>query len=260
MISVKTHMIDDYDLPVMIINLKDYSIVSFPTQIGCAIGCTFCISSLNPFTRNLKSHEMTELINFGISHATSDKVLISFTGEGEPFLNLKEINKTIIANEHNNKITTFRLCTSGIRPNLFEAVTTSIKPINLQVSLHSPFDIERKKLIPKTKPVCDIFNALEAHSERFNEIAINYVLIQDFNDSISDLKALSSLVNKKFVIKLNPLLDDSEFVASDQHEFFHNELFKIGHSVKVFKKIGSTIKNKFYSKLQHEKHNALALN
>lgn len=259
MVIVKSLTIDGYDLPVMIINLKKQSIISFPTQIGCAIGCTFCISSHNPFSRSLKSHEMTKLLEFGLSHATHEKALISFTGEGEPFLNLKEINKTIVSNEINPRVKAYRLCTSGIRPQLFKTVTNSIKPVNLQVSLHSPFDEQRNKLIPKTKPVCDIFNALRASPDVFSEIAINYVLIDGFNDSQNDLKALSQLVDKEWVIKLNPLLDDSAFTASEHNELFFNELSSLGHAVKLFSKVGSTIKNKFYSKLQHEKHNSLIM-
>jgi adenine C2-methylase RlmN of 23S rRNA A2503 and tRNA A37 len=259
MVIVKALNIDGYDLPVMIINLKNQSIVSLPTQIGCAIGCTFCISSHNPFIRNLKIHEMTQLIVFGLSHATNKQSLISFTGEGEPFLNLKEINKAILSNEINPEISSFRLCTSGIKPNLFSTVASSIKPIHLQVSLHSPFDTERKKLIPHTKPVCEIFNALRLSKDKFSEIAINYVLVQGFNDSESDLSALSDLVDKDWVIKLNPLLDDSEFVQSKHHEMFYIELTLLGHAVKIFTKVGSTIKNKFYSKLKHEKHNAFVI-
>ncbi len=60
-VGVKDIPIEEYNLPVMTINLKHSSIVSIPTQIGCAIGCDFCLSSNSKFVRNLKPHEMIQL-------------------------------------------------------------------------------------------------------------------------------------------------------------------------------------------------------
>ena len=67
-VKVLNHTIGEHELPVMLINLKHRSIISLPTQIGCAIGCTFCISADNEFQRSLTADELVELVEFGLQH------------------------------------------------------------------------------------------------------------------------------------------------------------------------------------------------
>lgn len=153
MINLFHVKIEEYDIPVMIINLKKQCIINIPTQIGCAIGCTFCISTTQKFERNITSSEMIKLINIAKEKSNHSDFLLSFTGEGEPFLNIKNINKVIKHFETKKEINAFRICTSGIRHNLLNTVISEIKPLNLQFSMHSPFDEKRKTLIPKTKEI-----------------------------------------------------------------------------------------------------------
>jgi|GEM_PF-6358552 len=60
-VSVEKVQIGDHALPVMTINLKDSSVVSIPSQIGCPVNCDFCISKESAFVRNLKAEEMVRL-------------------------------------------------------------------------------------------------------------------------------------------------------------------------------------------------------
>lgn len=251
--SVKIHnkQIKGYELPVMVINLKNRSIISVPTQIGCPIGCTFCISSKGVFKRNLTSKEMIELINFGFEHVTNKKALVSFTGEGEPFLNLKNVNSVIFALDSDKRVDCFRVCTSGIRPDLFPFVCKISKPINIQLSLHSPFDEKRKELIPNTRGIKEIIASLKLTTNHFNEVAINYVLMKDFNDREEDLDELIRVVDSRWLIKLNPLMDEDVYKKSDKKKLFENTLSLKGKNVVSFNKIGSTIKNELYEELAY---------
>lgn len=258
MVKVKKVEIDGYLLPVMTINLKNTSIISVPTQIGCMIDCSFCISKDSKFVRSLKSEEIHALINAGKEISTNDNFYISFTGEGEPFLNLKNINPVIIELDNEPSIEKFRICTSGIKPNLLKGIVESNTPITLQFSLHSPFDSKRNDIVPKTKNISDILNEIRKNQDRFDEVAINYVLIKDFNDSKFDLHELKSIVDKNWVIKLNPLLGD-DVEQSENKDYFFNELKDNGYDVKNFKKIGSKISNGFYEQLTYEKSNALVM-
>lgn len=256
MVNIYTLALGGYDLPVMVIDLKSRSIISVPTQIGCAIGCTFCISSLTKFVRNLNNNELTKLVEFGIGKSKNAVNMISFTGEGEPFLNLKNINSSIESMGNHNKIERYRICTSGIRPNLLSAVVSNFKPINLQLSLHSPFNEKRRELVPNTKDVADILTGIRDSEDIFDEIAVNYVLMSGYNDSDGDLCELKRIINDNWIIKLNPLLDDILYSPSLRGDYFYNELISSGQSVKKFNKVGSTIKNNLYNKLSHEKHNS----
>ena len=261
MVKVKKISIAEYLLPVMIINLKSKTIISIPTQIGCIIDCSFCISKEKKFIRSLTSNEMISLYKESLKYSNNNNVLLSFTGEGEPFLNIKKINEVIKKTENDNTIEGYRICTSGIVPNQLSKIYYSIKPINLQISLHSPFTEKRKTIIEKTKPVEKILSEVKKNEHLFKEIAFNYVLIEDFNDNIEDLEKLKEIIDKKWVIKLNPLLSESGKIQKIKNkELFYNDLKMNGFEVKSFTKIGSEISNKFYDQLTYEYNNAILIN
>ena len=247
-------------LPVMIINLKHRSIVSIPTQIGCVIGCTFCISSQSKASRSLTAIEMHTLAIEGLKIAKNKPALLSLTGEGEPFLNIKNINQLFANLADNQDITHFRVCTSGIRPDKFAFIATDHKPVDIQLSLHSPNDDVRRKLIPKTRDVADIINSMITYQHRFNEIAVNYVLMDNINDSDTDAMALKNIIPTNWVIKLNPMLDEGgQYSASRNTDGFYQILKSLGSNVMQFNKVGSSIKNGLYGRLTYDKNNAIAL-
>lgn len=260
MVKVKKINIAEYLLPVMIINLKSKTIISIPTQIGCIIDCSFCISKEKKFIRNLKSEEMIQLYKESLKYSNNNNILLSFTGEGEPFLNIKEINEVIKKTENDNTIEGYRICTSGIVPNQLSKIYYSIKPINLQISLHSPFTEKRKIIIEKTKSVEKILSEVKKNENLYNEIAFNYVLIENFNNSLEDLNKLKKIIDKKWIIKLNPLLSENGKIESVKNkDLFYNDLKNNNFNVKSFSKIGSEISNKFYDQLTYEYNNAIII-
>lgn len=250
---VETHYfkIEEYNLPVLVINLKSTCIISIPTQIGCLIDCNFCISKDNKFIRNLTSHELISLSQFGASFSNSNNIKLSFTGEGEPFLNLNAINSTIDYFSYSDLFSSFRLCSSGIKPKLFNKITNSVYPIELQFSLHSPFDDTRKRMIPLSQPISDILDGIRMAEDKYSSISINYVLMAHTNDSEKDLIKLSSIIDKNWLIKLNPLLDNSIYQNSQHYDYFYNYLNNKNHNVVLFNKIGSSIKNTIYDTLTY---------
>lgn len=260
MVKIKKINIGEYILPVMIINLSKKTIISIPTQIGCIIDCSFCISKSKKFIRSLKKEEMILLFKESQKFSKNKDVMLSFTGEGEPFLNIKEINKTIQELEKNENIIEFRLCTSGVKPQQLSKVTDSIKPINLQISLHSPFTEKRREIIEKSKSVEEIMKEVRNNESRYSEIAINYVMIESFNNTISDLYKLMDIVKKEWIIKLNPLLSEKGDVEIVENKnIFYDILKENGYKVKNFSKIGSEISNKFYDQLTYEYSSAILI-
>lgn len=257
-VKILKFKINENELPVMIINLKKRSIISIPTQLGCAIGCTFCISSESSFVRNLKAKEMRLLVEFGLDHITNKTALISFTGEGEPFLNLKQINEAMRMLHMRSDVDSFRLCTSGIKPVLFNDVKRYSVPVNIQLSLHSPFDEVRKKIIPKSKPISQILHELKKSSANFDEIAINYVLMKGVNDSNKDRDALVNLIYPEWIVKFNPLLDEEKYQRSNKSEDFADALTSSGKRAVVYGVVGSKISNGLYGNLTHSKNNRIA--
>lgn len=256
MTILKKIKIDNYLIPVLIINMDKigYSIISLPTQLGCPVVCDFCISKENKFLGNLTSEQMIYLINEAKIFLTNDKFVISFTGEGEAYLNAKNIQKVINNFEDEKNVLFFRICTSGIKINNLSAIKSDKKSLNFQFSMHSSFDEKRKQLIQKTKPLKEIISSIQESSTMFNEIAINYVLIKGFNDTEEDFNEFIKLVPKEWVIKLNPLIENNKtkLKRSQFIEEWNERLTENGYKVKVFKKIGSTIQNSFEDKMTYE--------
>lgn len=61
-VKVVFYSFSETKVPVMLINLSGRSIISIPTQIGCAIGCTFCLSPASKFERSLTADELVALV------------------------------------------------------------------------------------------------------------------------------------------------------------------------------------------------------
>jgi len=234
----------------MIINLKDKIILNIPTQIGCPINCSFCVSSQKDFVRSLTSSEIIKIIDKSLS---AKDTLISFTGEGEAILNLSNVNLAISHFDSKDNVIGFRLCMSGFNSKRLESLISPIKkPLDLQVSLHSPFDSKRLELIQHTDDISDIFNHIRLNHFKFQSVSINYVLIEGFNDTNEDLYQLKKIIQNNWHIKLNPLLsDDPDYIPSSRVDIFFSDLKKNRFLISKFHKIGSNIKNKLFNNLTY---------
>jgi 23S rRNA (adenine2503-C2)-methyltransferase len=239
--------IDNYLIPIMEIKFsaENKNIISIPTQIGCFINCKFCPSSKNNFVRNLTTTEMIYLVNQIIDK--NKNTLISLTGEGEGILNYKNVNNFLIYFDSFNYIKEFRICFSGFKSSNLNYIINNLKtPLDLQFSLISPFDNKRNSFIENTDLLSNIFKNINSHENKnkFNTISINYVLIDDFNDSIDDLNELLQIIDNDWIIKLNPFIENNRIKLNDNLNVFFDKLKKNHKNVLKFNKIGSSLNNK----------------
>ncbi len=252
-VILKKFQIDKYLVPVLIINLKKQSIISLPTQLGCPVMCTFCVSRDNKFLENLSDTQMMSLINNALVHVTAPSHVISFTGEGEAYMNAKNIQSVINHFSDDDRLDYFRVCTSGIKVSNMDAVQSSRKPLNFQFSMHSPFDEVRKTLIQKTRSLDEIIGAVRQQTV-FDEVAVNYVLIDGFNDSVDDIAQFCEIVPKTWVVKLNPLIENPrhQLKRSPHTEMWGDILRENGYDVRIFNKIGSSLQNDYEDEMTYE--------
>lgn len=115
-VFLDTLKIDNKEFPVLKIILKNKKIISIPTQIGCPVKCSFCISKDSKFERNLTVDEL-EFLSGKLDHNT----ILSFTGEGEPLLNYKNVNQVIERNI--DEVESFRICFSGLSTKRLERIS-----------------------------------------------------------------------------------------------------------------------------------------
>ncbi len=168
------------------------------TQVGCPMGCTFCATGLGGFDRNLSAGEIVgqylmlqSLTPRPISH-------VVFMGMGEPLLNLPNLLKAIHLLHDEVGISHRRITVStvGLVPQIRELATHKL-PIHLALSLHSPIDEVRSRLMPVNQkwPVKEVMRAMrDYHDATGRKITIEYLLIHEVNDTPEQAALLSELV------------------------------------------------------------------
>lgn len=201
------------------------------SQAGCRMGCRFCMTARQGLKANLTSGE---ILNQIWSLPEKDKLTnVVYMGMGEPMDNIEEALKSLeiltsgygIGWSH-KRIT---VSTIGILPGLERFLENS--QCRLAVSLHSPFDEERRKLIPaqKAHPITDVLKLIEKDKYSQRRISFEYIMFAGVNDSRKHANALVKLLSGNDV-RINLIrfhkIPDSSLSPSDEStmEDFKNYL------------------------------------
>lgn len=204
---------------VLMVYEYGYSIC-LSTQVGCKMGCEFCASTKDGFIRNLSTAEILNqvyLIEKDLKIVISNIVLM---GSGEPLDNFTNLLKflEIIHHDFGRKLSyrNITISTCGIVPKIYELANENI-PITLSISLHSPFDKERAKIMPIAKKykIKELMDAASYYIGKTNRrITFEYTLIENVNDRDEDIKELIRLMkglNAHInLIPLNPIKEYSQ--------------------------------------------------
>jgi 23S rRNA (adenine2503-C2)-methyltransferase len=170
------------------------------SQVGCALGCTFCATAALGLQRHLAAGEivaqvLVALRALGPRHP--GELTLVFMGMGEPLHNLAAVARAIRILTHPiglglaaRRIT---LSTAGLVPQLHELAQLPERPM-LAVSLNATTDSLRSELMPINRryPLAELRAALERYPCRARErITIEYVLLAGINDSADDAARLA---------------------------------------------------------------------
>lgn len=228
------------------------------TQVGCRMHCAFCASGLNGLIRNLEAGEILgEVIaaNKFLSGGLGEKrkvINIVLMGSGEPldnydntikFLRLVSAPEGINVSQRN-----ISLSTSGLVPNMHKLAEENVS-VNLTVSLHSPFDEERQKIMPiaKTYKISQIIDACVYYFNKTGRRYIfEYVLIKGENDTPRHADGLIKLLKGKpchvNLIRLNEVKENELKSSTDKEAYrFLGLLEKGGLSATVRRRMGEDI-------------------
>ena len=162
------------------------------TQVGCRMGCKFCASGLNGLVRNLSAGEILGqiLIVNALQGGTIGQRKITnvvLMGSGEPLDNFDNVIKFLqmVSYEKgiNISLRNISLSTCGIAPKIIELADMNL-PVTLSISLHSPTDKKRSKLMP-INSAYNLFTVIEAAKYYFaktkRRIIFEYSLIEGEN-------------------------------------------------------------------------------
>ena len=218
--------------------------VCVSSQVGCAIGCEFCATGQQGFKRNLSSGEMVDQVLFfdrtarvgdevcplrglpSSSRFTAVRVTnVVFMGMGEPFLNYDNVLEAIkILNDKdgfNLGIRHISISTAGIVDGIKKFSQEKIQ-VNLAISLHSPNNKLRTKLMPinKTYPIEKVLAAVDEYIKKTNrKVMFEYLMIDKVNDSEAQAEELAKIMKKPLylvnLISFNPVSHSTFKSSSD---------------------------------------------
>lgn len=169
------------------------------TQVGCRMGCTFCMTARMGFKAQLSAGEILNQLR-----SIPERELVTnivYMGMGEPFDNPDAVFKsleTLTASwGYNMSPRRITVSTIGIVPAMKKFL--EISKCNLAVSLHSPFEEERRMLVPLSKayPLNQILDTIRAFPfEKQRRVSFEYIVFKDLNHSSKHVKALAAALNK----------------------------------------------------------------
>ena len=199
--------------------------VCFSTQAGCAIGCVFCATGHEGFTRNLTPGEMADQILIAQEDCDERVTNVVAMGQGEPFLNYENTLAALhILNDSKGLAIGARritVSTCGIIPGI-ERFSHEPEQFTLAVSLHAARQPIRDILMPAMAkyPLEKLKKSLQDYLDSTNRrITLEYLLIDGVNDNQEDLAALLSFCRGLHChVNLLPMnrVDSSPFEPSSQ--------------------------------------------
>ena len=175
--------------------------VCFSTQVGCGIGCEFCATGKEGFTRNLSAQEMIDQIAFVQKDFGQRVSNVVAMGQGEPFLNYEELIKALrrLNTDEGFKIGArhITVSTCGIVEGI-RKFTNEPEQFTLAVSLHSAIQSKRDQLMPgmKKQPLTKLRAAIADYiAEKNRRVTFEYLMIDGVNDAEEDLLNLINFCN-----------------------------------------------------------------
>lgn len=174
------------------------------SQVGCAMGCSFCATASMGFVRHLSAGEIVGQV-LVVLHALGPRhpgdLTLVFMGMGEPLHNLAHVARAVrvLAHPAGLGLSARRITvsTSGLVPQIAELGALDVRPL-LAISLNATTDEQRRELMPINRryPLAELRAALESFPLRPRErITVEYVLLGGVNDSPEDAERLAALTS-----------------------------------------------------------------
>jgi 23S rRNA (adenine2503-C2)-methyltransferase len=185
----------------------DRGTLCISSQAGCAVGCRFCSTGHQGFSRNLTTGEIVAQLwfaeHFLRAHLKKDERVISnvvMMGMGEPLQNYSALVPAlrVMLDDHGYGLSRRRVTvsTSGVVPMIDRLGEDC--PVALAVSLHAPNDELRDNLVPLNRkyPLAELLDACNrylAHAPR-DFITFEYCMLDGVNDQPEHARQLVELV------------------------------------------------------------------
>ncbi len=227
----------------------DRNTLCVSSQVGCKMGCLFCMTARQGFQSQLTAGD---IVNQIASLPERDVLTnVVYMGMGEPLDNIEQVLKSIeiLTSDWGYAWSPRRInvSTIGVLPGLKRFIEES--EAHLAVSLHSPFHEERSQLMPienvyTAEKVIELIKDYDWNRQR--RISFEYIMFKGINDTPRHIKGLLSLLNgvrcRINLIKFHKI-PDSPLEGSDNKtmESFRDQLSHKGITTTIRKSRGEDI-------------------
>ncbi len=228
---------DGNTIETVLIPEKNHYTLCISTQVGCAMGCRFCLTGKSGLTRNLSKAEILDQV-LGVLDELPGNAMpltnIVLMGMGEPLANYENVRQAVdimtdnrVGLQLSNRRVT--LSTAGIVPRLKDLARDT--KIRLAVSLNASDDQTRSYLMPvnRTYPIASLIAACTAYPlAPRDKITFEYILLKGVNDSPADAGRLADL--------LRPVKAKINLIPFNEHpgcDFKRPEL----HTIEAFQEV-----------------------
>ncbi len=174
--------------------------VCISSQVGCAMGCRFCASTIDGCVRNLSAAEMLSEV-YRIESDLGERISnIVMMGSGEPLANYDETVRFLrmISDEHGTNISArnITVSTCGIVPGI-ERLSDEGLPVTLALSLHAPTQDKRLEIMPiaASYELGEVLRACaDYYSKTGRRLSFEYSVVSGVNDSDDEAHLLVKLL------------------------------------------------------------------
>jgi 23S rRNA (adenine2503-C2)-methyltransferase len=235
----------------VLIPRHDRTTICISSQVGCGLGCAFCLTGQLGFTRDLTADEIVSQVLLMLTDAAS-RFSVVFMGMGEPLQNYDSVMRAIrfMHDDHGFRLPMSRITvsTAGLVPGIERLAGEAIFP-NLSVSLTGVTNRSRAVLMPINRkyPIEAVIDSVrKLPPPRQKRVMFECVMIKDLTDSIDDAETLSRLLRGMRVkVNLIPLntAEEIPFQRSDRETIlrFQESLVRNGTATFIRQNRGADV-------------------
>ncbi len=195
---------------------KDRVTLCVSSQVGCKMGCTFCMTARQGYQACLSAGEIVNQLHSIPEHEQLTNVV--FMGMGEPFDNTDEVLKSleIITADWGYAWSPKRVTVSsiGVTPGMVRFLEES--KCHLAISLHNPFNEERRELMPMQKayPIEEVVDLIRRYDfSHQRRVSFEYIMFAGVNDTPRHAEGLAKLLKgldcRINLIRFHPIPDSN---------------------------------------------------
>jgi 23S rRNA (adenine2503-C2)-methyltransferase len=200
--------------------------ICLSSQVGCALGCSFCATGRMGLTRNLESWEMVAQWMEIRRDSTRPITGAVFMGQGEPFHNYDAVLRAayLLCDPAGGRVDARRISisTAGVVP-MIRRYTAEGHKFRLCVSLNAAIPAKRRALMPveQGQPLEELVDAVREHAAARGRVTLEYVMMAGVNVGEEDAQALGRVL-AGIPVRLNPIPvndDGGRFRPPDEAEW-----------------------------------------